>query len=405
MLKLSDYSGISPKSDLQLIYRLADKLSSRQFLHINSTKAGGGVAEILNRMTPLLSGLGIVVRWEVIQGDQRFFTITKKIHNSLQGLPEEFTSDMWEYHAAINERNAKNLDLNADVIFIHDPQPVPLIKFRDKGLWIWRCHIDVANPVEDVWNRIAAYASKYDAAIFSVSKFAKQMPLDEFIITPTIDPLSEKNNDLTAEEINEVAGRFQIPLDKPIILQVSRFDRFKDPNGVIRAYRMVKKYNDCRLVLAGSSASDDPEGEAVIREVQEFAEGDPDIHILLLPTFSDKDINALQRMAAVVLQKSLKEGFGLTVTEAMWKGKPVIGGNVGGIPTQIINGITGFLVNSEEGAAFRIRQILNNPDMASKMGELARQYVRNNFLITRQIRDYLFVWYAMLNKSENVMEL
>ncbi len=168
---------------------------------------------------------------------------------------------------------------------------------------------------------------------------------------------------------------------------------------------MVKKYNDCRLVLAGSSASDDPEGEAVIREVQEFAEGDPDIHILLLPTFSDKDINALQRMAAVVLQKSLKEGFGLTVTEAMWKGKPVIGGNVGGIPTQIINGITGFLVNSEEGAAFRIRQILNNPDMASKMGELARQYVRNNFLITRQIRDYLFVWYAMLNKSENVMEL
>ena len=405
MLQLSDYSGISPKSDLQLISRLADKLSSKQFLHINSTKEGGGVAEILGRMTPLLSKLGIVVRWEVIQGDQRFFTITKKIHNSLQGLPEEFTDDMWKYHEAINEKNAKTLDLNADVVFIHDPQPVPLIKFRNKGLWIWRCHIDVANPVEEVWNRISAYAGKYDAAIFSVSKFAKQMPLDEFIITPTIDPLSEKNNDLTADEINEVASRFKIPLDKPIILQVSRFDRFKDPKGVIRAYRMVKKYNDCRLVLAGSSATDDPEGEAVIREVTEFAGSDPDIHILLLPAFRDKDINALQRMATVVLQKSLKEGFGLTVTEAMWKGKPVIGGNVGGIPTQIIDGVTGFLVNSEEGSAFRIRRILNNPDMASKMGENARQYVRNHFLITRQIRDYLFVWYAMLNKSKRVMEL
>jgi len=340
MIKLSDYSGISPKPDLQLIYRLADKFSSKQFLHINSTKAGGGVAEILSRMVPLLSGLGIVVRWEVIQGDQRFFTITKKIHNSLQGLQEEFTDDMWEYHWSINEKNAKNLDLNADVIFIHDPQPVPLIKFRDKGVWIWRCHIDVSNPVDSVWNRVSAYAGKYDAAIFSVSKFAKPMPLDEFIITPTIDPLSEKNSDLTKGEITKVAERFKIPLDKPIILQVSRFDRFKDPNGVIRAYRMVKKYNDCRLVLAGSSASDDPEGEAVIREVKEFAGNDPDIHILLLPAFSDKDINALQRMATVVLQKSLKEGFGLTVTEAMWKSKPVIGGNVGGISTQIINGVT-----------------------------------------------------------------
>ena len=405
MLKLSDYSGISPKSDLQLIYRLADKLSSRQFLHINSTKSGGGVAEILNRMTPLLSRLGIVVRWEIIQGDPRFFTITKKIHNSLQGLPEEFTDDMWKYHEAINDTNAKKLDLNADVVFIHDPQPVPLIKFRDKGLWIWRCHIDVSNPVKEVWDRISAYAGKYNAAIFSMSKFAKQMPVDEFIITPTIDPLSEKNNDLSADQVNEVAGRFKIPLDKPLLLQISRFDRFKDPNGVIRAYRMVKKYNDCRLVLAGSSATDDPEGEAVIQEVIEFAGADPDIHILLLPAFSDRDINALQRMATVVLQKSLKEGFGLTVTEAMWKGKPVIGGNVGGIPSQIINGVTGFLVNSEEGAAFRIRQILNNVDMANKMGENARQYVRNHFLITRQIRDYLFVWYAMLNKSKSVMEL
>ncbi len=405
MLKLSDYAGISPKPDLQLLARLADKLSPKRLLHINSTKEGGGVAEILNRMVPLLGGLGITVRWEVIRGDQRFFTITKKIHNSLQGLDETFTGDMWDYHFTVNEKNARTLDLDADAVFVHDPQPVPLIKFRKNGLWIWRCHIDVANPVESVWNRVSAYASSYDAAIFSVSKFARQIPLNEFIITPTIDPLSEKNLDMGQNEVCKVAEKYQIPLDKPLLLQVSRFDRFKDPNGVIRAYRMVKKYNDCRLVLAGSSATDDPEGEAVIREVQEFADGDPDIHILLLPAFSDRDINALQRMASVVLQKSLKEGFGLTVTEAMWKGKPVIGGNVGGIPTQIMNGVTGFLVNSEEGAAFRIRQLLNNPDLAARMGENAREYVRNHFLITRQIRDYLFVWYAMLNKSKSVLEL
>ena len=405
MIKLSDYAGISPKPDLQLLQRLADKLSSKRLLHINSTKEGGGVAEILGRMVPLLAGLGITVRWEVIQGDHRFFTVTKKIHNSLQGLDETFTGDMWDYHYTVNEKNAKSMDLDADAIFIHDPQPVPLIKFRNNGLWIWRCHIDVANPLESVWNKISSYASNYDAAIFSVSKFARQMPLNEFIITPTIDPLSEKNLDMGQDEVCKVAEKYHIPLDKPILLQVSRFDRFKDPNGVIRAYRMVKKYNDCRLVLAGSSATDDPEGDAVIGEVKEFAASDPDIHILLLPAFSNRDINALQRMATVVLQKSLKEGFGLTVTEAMWKGKPVIGGNVGGIPTQIMNGVTGFLVNSEEGAAFRIRQLLNNPDMAGRMGENARQYVRNHFLITRQIRDYLFVWYALLNKSKSVMEL
>ncbi len=405
MIRLQDYTGISPKADLQLIYKLSDRLSKKRFLHINSTKSGGGVAEILNRMTPLLDGLGLAVRWETIEGDQRFFSITKKIHNALQGLQEVFTDDMWAYHEAINAKNAETLDLDADVVFVHDPQPVPLIKFRRSGLWIWRCHIDVSNPVREVWERISTYAGSYDAAIFSVSKFAQQMSIDEFIITPTIDPLSDKNRDLTEAEVAEVADRFGIPRDKPTLLQVSRFDRFKDPNGVIRAYRLVKKYNDCRLVLAGSSATDDPEGDAVIREVKEFAGNDPDIHILLLPAFSDRDINALQRMATVVLQKSLKEGFGLTVTEAMWKGRPVIGGNVGGIPSQIISGVNGFLVNSEEGAAFRIRQILNDPAMAKGLGDNARQYVRNNFLITRQIRDYLFVWYAMLNRGRTVMEM
>ena len=231
------------------------------------------------------------------------------------------------------------------------------------------------------------------------------MPIEEFIIPPSIDPISEKNRELSPEEIKETADRFGIPRDRPIILQVSRFDRFKDPIGVIQAYRMAKKYNDCILVLAGSPATDDPEGEAVLAEVKDYAANDEDIRILMLPPFSDRDINALQRMAAVVLQKSLKEGFGLTVAEAMWKGKPVLGGANGGIPLQISHGITGFLVHSVEGAAFRIRQLLNNPEMSKRMGEHAKEHVRRNFLITRQARDYLTVWYSLLNKGRSVLEL
>ena len=229
------------------------------------------------------------------------------------------------------------------------------------------------------------------------------MSIDEFIISPSIYPLSEKNRDLTQDEIDEIIERMNIPVDRPIILQISRFDRFKDPLGVIKAYRMVRKYNDC--VLAGSQATDDPEGEKVLKEVKEFAADDPDVYIFSLPSYSDKDINALQRMAYVVLQKSLKEGFGLTVTEAMWKGKPVIGGAAGGIPLQIVHGVTGFLVHSIEGTAFRIRQLLNSPEMAKTMGEKAREYARKNFLITRQVRDYLSVWYAMGKKGKGIIEL
>lgn len=402
---ISQYSGISPKGDLILLQRLGEKLKGRSFLHINSTRAGGGVAEILQRMIPILTELGIDARWEIIEGDGRFFDITKKIHNALQGNAESITDDMWHYHFEVNKRNAKKLDLGADMVLIHDPQPAPLIEFRKSGNWVWRCHIDVSNPVKEVCDSLTRYCKKYDSAVFSVARFARAMGIDEFIIPPSIDPISEKNKELTRDEISETLSKFQIPIDRPIILQVSRFDRFKDPIGAIRAYRSVKKYNDCILILAGSPATDDPEGEIVLKEVKDYAADDPDIHILLLPPFSDKDINALQRAATVVLQKSLKEGFGLTVSEAMWKGKPVIGGATGGIPLQIVHGVTGFLVHSVEGAAFRIRQFLNNPEMAKRTGEKGREYVRNNFLITRQIRDYLSVWYAMENKGKSVIEL
>ncbi len=404
---ISEYYGVAPKGDMLLLQQLCSRLQKRSFLHINSTKEGGGVAEILHRMIPMMQEFGVDARWEVITGDAMFYDTTKKIHNSLQGDQEFFTNEMWEHHYEVNRKNAESLNLDAEAVLIHDPQPAPLIRFRKNGTgtWMWRCHIDISNPRRETWSVLRKYCEQYDSAIFSVSKFARTLPMSEFIVPPSIDPLSEKNRELTPEEINQTMAKFDIPPDRPVILQVSRFDRFKDPLGVIKAYRMVKKYNDCMLVLAGSPASDDPEGEKVLDEVRQYAADDADIRILLLPPFSDKDINALQRIATVVLQKSLKEGFGLTVSEAMWKGKPVIGGAVGGIPLQIVHGLTGFLVHSIEGAAFRIRQFLNNPDMGARMGERAREYVRNNFLITRQMRDYLSIWYSLENDGRRMLEL
>lgn len=392
---LSQYAGIAPKGDLVFLRLLGEKLVGKTFLHVNSTKEGGGVAEILHRMVPIMAGLGINARWETIQGDAPFFDITKRLHNALQGNEETITERMWQHHFEVNKSNAQGLDLHGDVVFIHDPQPAPLVEFRESGKWVWRCHIDVSNPAKEVTSPLFRYCGKFDAAIFSVARFAMAMGIDEFIIPPSIDPLSEKNTELSDQEIGRILDEFSIPPDRPMILQVSRFDRFKDPIGVIEAFRMVRKYNDCILVLAGSPATDDPEGELVLREVRDHAADDKDIYVLLLPPFSDIQINAFQRAATVVLQKSLKEGFGLTVSEGMWKGKPVIGGAVGGIPLQIVHGVTGFLVHSVEGAAFRIRQLLNNPEMAGRMGERGREHVRKNFLITRQVRDYLSLWYAM----------
>jgi trehalose synthase len=399
------YHGIAPKVDLLLLQKLGEVFRDRSFLHVNSTRKGGGVSEILHRAIPIMQSLGIDARWEIIEGDARFFEITKKIHNALQGHTERLTEEMWSHYREINRRNSEKLNLEADGVFIHDPQPMPLIKNRKSGIWVWRCHIDVSAPRNDVWETLKESCQSYDATVFSIAKFARSMPVAEYIIPPSIDPVSDKNRDLSPHEINETVKKFNIPRERPIILQVSRFDRFKDPIGVIRAYRMVKKYNDCLLILAGSPATDDPEGEAVLAEVREFAADDPDIIILLLPPFSDKDINALQRIATVVIQKSLKEGFGLTVSEAMWKEKPVLGGGVGGIPLQIVHGVTGFLVYSAEGAAFRIRQFLNNPAMAQRMGAVGREYVRSNFLITREVRDYLAVWYATENRGRSVLEL
>jgi trehalose synthase len=405
MQGISAYNAIAEPEEIRTLTRLGKRLRGRSFLHVNSTSAGGGVAEILHRLMTLFADLGIEARWETMKGDTPFFDMTKKIHNALQGQEAEITPQMWQVHREVNEANAKRISLDADFVFIHDPQPSAFVLHRKNGLWAWRCHVDVSRPYLPVWQELESYVNQYDGAIFSAAKFAQTLSIPQFVVPPSIDPLSEKNRDLTDQEIREELEGHQIVNDKPILLQVSRFDHFKDPVGVIKAYRMVKKYHDCQLILAGGSATDDPEGEEVLARVREAAGGDPDIHVLLLPPFSDRTINALQRSATVVLQKSTKEGFGLTVSEALWKEKPVIGGAVGGIPLQIHHEVTGFLVHSFEGAAYRIRQLLHNPEWGKRMGQMGREHVRRNFLITHQAKEYLSLWVALENRGERVITL
>ena len=396
-VRLEDYRDVAPAGAVDFLYRLSERVKGMSMVNVNSTKYGGGVAEILHRLIPMLNEVGVEARWEVIQGADEFYACTKAFHNALQGAEQVITQKMLDAYVETNRENAKRLLLDAEVMLIHDPQPAALIDYRTVGKWVWRCHIDVSQPIRRVWNFLRQYVVKYDAAVFSLPRFAQRLPVPQFLIYPSIDPLSDKNRDLAEAEVDAHLGKLGIPRDKPVLLQVSRFDRFKDPVGVISAYRIVKKHNDCRLVLAGGGAADDPEGKAVLAEVQAAAGEDPDLHVLELPPDAHLAINALQRAATIVLQKSTKEGFGLTVAEAMWKGKPVIGGAAGGITVQIIYDVTGYTVNSVEGAAFRIRHLLNNPDVRQKMGQDAKEYVRQNFLITRHMRDYLTLIYAVVN--------
>jgi trehalose synthase len=388
--RLDAYRAVAPQGAVETLWRLAERVRGRTLVHVNSTRFGGGVAEMLHRYVPLLGELGVRTRWEVISGPEEFFRVTKSLHNALQGQEQPLPDALLRTYVEVNRENASRLDLEADVVLVHDPQPLALVDFVERsGRWVWRCHIDVSHPQRRAWGFLRPFVVKYDAAIFSLEKFAQRLPIPQYLIHPSIDPLSEKNRELSEEEVDAVLTRLGIPRDKPILLQVSRFDRFKDPVGVIEAYRMVKRHEDCRLVLAGGTADDDPEGAQVLAEVMEAAEGDPEIHVLVLPPTADHEINALQRAATVVIQKSLREGFGLTVTEGMWKGKPVIGGFAGGITAQIIYGVTGYTVNSVEGLAFRVRYLLNNPDLARQMGENAREHVRQNFLIVRDLADHL----------------
>ncbi len=393
---LEAYREVAPPGTVEFLNRLSQTVQGRSFLHVNSTRQGGGVAEILMRMVPLLNDLGVKASWEVLDADPEFFRVTKAFHNSLQGEEQVITDEMYETFLECNRQNAVRLPLDADLVMIHDPQPAALVLRREtRGKWVWRCHIDASRPQRRVWNFLRRYVERYDAAIFSLPKFAQRLAIPQYLIYPSIDPLSDKNRELAEREVAGILSRLGVPQDKPILLQVSRFDRFKDPVGVINAYRMVKRRTDCRLVLAGGGAVDDPEGQVVLAEVREAAGRDPDIHVLELPPNAHLEINALQRAATVVLQKSTREGFGLTVAEAMWKGKPVIGGTAGGITVQILYDLTGYTVNSVEGAAYRIGYLLHNPEAAIRIGRIAREHVRRNFLITRHLADYLMLLHVV----------
>ena len=400
---LDDYSAVAGPDAIDQLHQLARAVGRRRVVHVNSTREGGGVAETLKRLVPLMQDLGLDVGWETVTGEARFFQCTKAMHNGLQGAAVVLSASLLSAYEEASRENAERLApilADADFVFIHDPQPARLLDLvpNRKGRWIWRCHIDLSRPFRPVWSYLQPTVSAYDASIFSLADFAQRLPHPQYLVPPSIDPLSNKNQELPDDEIRATLDRHGLCVDRPTVLQVSRFDRFKDPIGVIRAYRLAKtRVPDLHLVLAGGGATDDPEGEAVLAEVRSAAADDPDIHVLLLPGDAHREINALQRSAGVVMQKSLREGFGLTVTEAMWKGKPVVGGATGGIRLQVADGYTGYLVSSPEGAALRLLHLLQHDRMREAMGRRGRAFVRENFLLTRHLRDYLSLMVGLLH--------
>lgn len=407
---LESYTEIVGSDVIDHLRQLAEPLQGLKVVHVNSTREGGGVAEILHWLVPFKQELGLQACWEVVSGESEFYQCTKSFHNALQGNAVTIPESLLRAYEKTNEENAERLRRQleeADFVFIHDPQPAPLLKWcpQRRGKWVWRCHIDVSRPHRNVWKYLREFVAGYDASVWSLADFAQPLPHPLYLIAPSIDPLSQKNRELYPDEVKAVYDRWGLDPERPLITQVSRFDWFKDPVGVIDAYRRIKEFTTVQLVLAGGGASDDPEGEEVLKEVRLAAGDDPDIHILLLPANAHREINALQRASTVVLQKSTKEGFGLTVTEAMWKGKPVIGGDTGGIRLQVINHHTGFLVNSPEGAALRVRYLLKNQDKLEEMGRKAKTFVLNNFLVTRHLREYLTLMFAIVHEQVERIEL
>jgi trehalose synthase len=396
--RLDDYKNIVGLADIDELKFLAQGLKGKTIKMVNSTAVGGGVAEMLNQLVPLLNEVEVKTHWEVITGGNDFFEVTKAFHNALQGSDYELTQHARDIFLMHNEQNRQRIQFSEDVVVIHDPQPAALIQARQDSprRWVWRCHIDLSKPNPAVWGFLRPFIEQYDATIFSSQSFARQLPIPQYLFYPCIDPLSEKNKDLEDSFVQRVCDEFGIDRSRPIVTQVSRFDRAKDPVGVVQAFKQARKYVDCQLVLAGGGATDDPEGATVLREVREAAGEDPDIIILDLPPWCALEINALQRASTLVVQKSIREGFGLTVTEALWKGKPTIGGAVGGIPNQIIHKLTGVLVHSVEGCAYQMRYLLTHPDFARQLGQNGREHVRENFLMTTNVRRWLLLCRILL---------
>ena len=402
--RLEEYQPIVGKNIIDELEILGSHLAGRKVLNVNSTFSGGGVAEILTRMIPLLNQLGVDATWDVIHGDDAFFNVTKKFHNALHGRDESVTKDDLDIFMETSRRNNDSVALNADIYYIHDPQPIMLIERKKSlgGKWIWRCHVDVSHPDKEVWKFLRKYVVGYDATVFSAPEFSQQLPVRQYMISPSIDPLSDKNREISQSQIQAVLDKYGLDNGKPMVVQISRFDYLKDPLGVIQAFRMGRKGFECQLVLAGGTADDDPESSRVLEEVMENAGNDPDIKILAIPPGSDLEINALQRAATVVFQKSLKEGFGLTISEALWKSKPVVATAVGGIPQQVRNKVTGLLCHSVDGAAYALKQLLSNPDYAAWLGKNGHEHVKQNFLITRHVKEYLLLFIAVDNAAETI---
>lgn len=394
---LDDYRTVVGDGIVDEIRALAGQLKGARVLHINATAYGGGVAEILYTMVPLMRDAGVETHWQVIVGEQQFFNVTKSFHNALQGMSIPLTSQMIEIYERNNRANAALLEDNWDFVVVHDPQPAAIRHFRGSAggaRWIWRCHLDTSAPDQGIWSYLRSpFLEPYDAAVFTMKQFVgTDLGIEEVaIIPPSIDPLSAKNAALDPDQARELIVRFGVDLTRPLLTQVCRFDPWKDPLGVIDVYRLVKaEIPEVQLALVGSMATDDPEGIQHYARTLRRAGEDFDIHILSnLDAVDDDEVNAFQTISDVIIQKSIREGFGLVVSEAMWKRKPVVGGNVGGIPLQILDGQTGFLVEDVRSCAQRAIELLRDPDLGRQMGEKGQEHVRANFLTTRHLRDYL----------------
>jgi trehalose synthase len=385
--KIEDYETFVGAEVVQRIRDKADKLKGLRTANFNSTYYGGGVAETISSLTLLMNGLGLRTEWRVIQGTPDFFSITKKMHNALQGGEIDLSRiKKGIFKQVIYENSLRNF-LDHDFIIVHDPQPLPLIEHYEKKCpWLWRCHLDLSRPDKEMWKYLRRWIDNYDAVILSCKEFAQEMKPPQRAMMPAIDPFTIKNRQLSDREIDERLAHYEIPTDLPLVVQISRFDPWKDPKGVVEAFKLARKQIDARLVLLGNFATDDPEGEEIFRSLCACR----DERILILTNGDDTAlVNALQTRATVVLQKSLREGFGLTVAEAMWKSTPVIGGNVGGIRYQIDDGVNGFLISSIEETAKRIVHLLNDRELRNEMGHKARETVRKNFLLTRYLEQYL----------------
>ena len=398
---LDAYRPIVGDEKVEEIKRLADRLKGGRVLHVNATAYGGGVAEILYTLVALMRDVGLDAEWRVIRGETEFFNVTKSFHNALQGMDVALTEEMKEIYNRYNRMNAEDFEGEYDFIVIHDPQPAALKHHLAPrfGKWIWRCHIDTSTPHRPVWDFLRPYLEEYDAAIFTMEQYVgSDLRFDKLaIIPPSIDPLTDKNRELSLEESRRIVASFGLDTERPIMLQVSRFDPWKDPLGVIDAYRLVREeVPRLQLALVGSMAADDPEGWYYLDKTSRHAGEDSDIHILHnFHGVGNLEVNAFQTAADVVVQKSTREGFGLVVAEALWKGKPVVGGKVGGIPLQVIDGETGFLVTSVEECAQKALYLLQHPEVSREMGAKGREHVRENFLTTRHLRDYLELFNAL----------